>query len=71
MANQWASYAVYIAILVFYLVFAYFMYPETKHHTIEEISVIFDRRKRDIEDLSDLAIQKVEKRMSARVEHYE
>jgi hypothetical protein len=62
---------VYIAILVFYLVFAYFMYPETKHHTIEEISVIFDRRKRDIEELSDLAIQKVEKMTSARVEHHE
>lgn len=22
--------------------FAYYMYPETKHHTIEEVSTIFD-----------------------------
>jgi hypothetical protein len=36
------SYIVYIAILACYLVFAYFMYPETKNRTIEEVSVIFD-----------------------------
>lgn len=42
-ANRVDSYAVYIAILLFYLVFAYFMYPETKHRTIEEVSVLFDR----------------------------
>lgn len=36
------SYAVYIGILAFYLVFAYFMYPETKGLTIEEVAVLFD-----------------------------
>ncbi|KAL2129612.1 hypothetical protein VTI74DRAFT_7527 [Chaetomium olivicolor] len=70
-ALVWKYYAVYIAILVFYLVFAYLMYPETKHYTIEEISMIFDRRKRDIEELNDLAVQTVEKRSEAKVEHHE
>lgn len=61
----------YIAILLFYLVFAYFMYPETKHHTIEEVSMIFDRRNGDIEELNDLAIQKVEKGTTETFEHRE
>ncbi|RAL08766.1 putative MFS sugar transporter [Aspergillus homomorphus CBS 101889] len=43
-ALAWKYYAVYVVILVFYLVFAYFMYPETKNHTFEEVSAIFDCR---------------------------
>lgn len=42
LSSDGGSYAVYIGILSFYLVFAYFMYPETKGRTIEEVSVIFD-----------------------------
>jgi hypothetical protein len=60
---------VYIAILVFYLVFAYFMYPETKHHTIEEVSMIFDKRDDEIEKLNELALREVEKRAVDAYEH--
>ncbi|UKZ91446.1 uncharacterized protein TrAFT101_006424 [Trichoderma asperellum] len=70
-AITWKYYAVYIAILLFYLVFAYFMYPETKHYTIEEVSMIFDRRNGDIEQLSDLASRKVEKGTIEQFEHRE
>ncbi|KAL5686488.1 hypothetical protein EMGR_002782 [Emarellia grisea] len=56
------TYAVYIAILLFYLVFAYFMYPETRHHTIEEVSMIFDKRNDEIANLNELALREVEKR---------
>jgi hypothetical protein len=63
------SYAVYIAILLFYLVFAYFMYPETRHHTIEEVSMIFDKRGDEIEKLNELALRKVEKRAVDGYEH--
>ena len=41
------SYLVYIGILAVYLVFAYFMYPETKHRTMEEVAVIFDYGRRE------------------------
>lgn len=52
----------YNAILLFYLVFAYFMYPETRHHTIEEVSMIFDKRNDEIANLNELALREVEKR---------
>lgn len=71
MANRRGSYAVYVAILLFYLVFAYFMYPETKHHAIEEVSMIFDKRDDDIEDLGNRAIREVEKSGAMKVEHRE
>ncbi|KAJ4176364.1 hypothetical protein NW755_014453 [Fusarium falciforme] len=70
-AITWKYYAVYVVILLFYLVFAYFMYPETKHHTIEEVSVIFDRQDGDIERLSRLADSKVDKGDAKTVEHRE
>ncbi|KAH9875145.1 hypothetical protein J1614_004635, partial [Plenodomus biglobosus] len=57
----WKYYALYIAILIFYLIFAYFMYPETRHHSIEEVSMIFDGRKGAITELNDAAIQQVQK----------
>ncbi|KAF7133887.1 hypothetical protein CNMCM5793_005353 [Aspergillus hiratsukae] len=68
-ALEWKYYAVYIAILVFYLIFAYFMYPETKHHTIEEVSMIFDKRDDEIEKLNELALREVEKRAVDAYEH--
>lgn len=64
-----ASYAVYIAVLVFYLIFAYFMYPETKNHTIEEVSMIFDKRDGDIQNLNDFAIHEIEKGTVETYEH--
>jgi hypothetical protein len=38
-----SSYIVYLCVVAAYLVITYYMYPETKGHTIEEVSVIFDR----------------------------
>jgi hypothetical protein len=55
------SYAVYIAILIFYLGFAYYMYPETKGHSIEEVSMLFDKKYEDVEALNSVAINQVQK----------
>ena len=60
----------YIAILLFYLVFAYFMYPETRHHTIEEVSMIFDKRDDEIEKLNELALREVGKRAADGYAHH-
>ncbi|KAF4156612.1 hypothetical protein CNMCM6069_006510 [Aspergillus lentulus] len=67
---KWKYYAVYIAILLFYLVFAYFMYPETRHHTIEEVSMIFDKRDDEIEKLNELALREVGKRAADGYAHH-
>lgn len=50
--------------MVFYLVFAYFMYPETKNHTVEEVSVIFDSRDGRSEALNKFALCEIEHRDS-------
>ncbi|KAM0748181.1 general substrate transporter [Meredithblackwellia eburnea MCA 4105] len=42
-ALVWKYYGVYLAIQLFYIVIIYFFFPETKGHTIEEVSMIFDR----------------------------
>lgn len=67
----WKYYAVYIVILVFYLVLAYFMYPETRHHSIEEVSMIFDKQKGAIDELNDVAIQQVQKGTVETYEHHD
>lgn len=59
----------YIAILIFYFVLAYFAYPETKNYTIEEVSMIFDKQKADIQHLGEHAIQEVEKGTTGHFEH--
>ncbi|KFY50103.1 hypothetical protein V495_00347, partial [Pseudogymnoascus sp. VKM F-4514 (FW-929)] len=69
-ALEWKYYAVYIAVLVFYLIFAYFMYPETKNHTIEEVSMIFDKRDGNMK-LNDLAIHEIEKGTVEMYEHWQ
>jgi hypothetical protein len=38
------SYGIYLVIEAFYLVFIWFGFPETRHRTIEEVSVLFDHR---------------------------
>ncbi|KAH7168190.1 hexose transporter protein [Fusarium sp. MPI-SDFR-AT-0072] len=38
----WRYYAVYIGILVFYFIFIFFMFPETKRLSAEEASKVFD-----------------------------
>ncbi|CAG8898346.1 unnamed protein product [Penicillium egyptiacum] len=70
-ALEWKYYAVYIVILSFYLVFAYFMYPETKNHTIEEVSMIFDKTDGDIKRLYDSAIRKAGESDLEMAEHEE
>ncbi|EEU33847.1 uncharacterized protein NECHADRAFT_55951 [Fusarium vanettenii 77-13-4] len=39
---QWRYYAVYIGILIFYFVFIFFMFPETKRLSAEDASKVFD-----------------------------
>ncbi|RSL42468.1 hypothetical protein CEP54_015472 [Fusarium duplospermum] len=70
-AIAWKYYAVYIGILLFYLVFAWFMYPETKNHTIEEVSVIFDMQDGDLERLSNIVSKKMSKGTAETCEHRE
>ncbi|GFZ48477.1 hypothetical protein JCM24511_06225 [Saitozyma sp. JCM 24511] len=41
-AIAWKYYFVYIAVIIFYLVFAYFFLVETRRFTIEEVSRLFD-----------------------------
>ncbi|KAF9873149.1 hypothetical protein CkaCkLH20_09312 [Colletotrichum karsti] len=42
-ALSWRYYIVYVGILVFEVAFTYFMFPETKGYTLEEVSAIFDK----------------------------
>jgi MFS family permease len=46
-AIAWKYYAVYIGILLAYVITIYFKFPETKNLTIEEIAVIFDGESAD------------------------
>ncbi|KAK6213255.1 hexose transporter [Colletotrichum tabaci] len=39
----WRYYIVYVGILAFEVLFTYFLFPETKGYTIEEVSSIFDK----------------------------
>ncbi|KAJ5684195.1 uncharacterized protein N7477_000540 [Penicillium maclennaniae] len=43
-AIQWKYYIVYIGCLTFFLVSVYFLFPETKGRSLEEVSRIFDSR---------------------------
>ncbi|KEZ45040.1 hypothetical protein SAPIO_CDS2448 [Scedosporium apiospermum] len=70
-AITWKYYAVYITILLFYLVFAYFMYPETRNYTIEEVSMLFDGPDVHAERLNELAILQAEKSKTGTFEHRE
>lgn len=47
------------------------MYPETKHHTIEEVSIIFDEKNANVDLLNGLALEKVEKETVQTFEHRE
>jgi hypothetical protein len=38
----WKYYFTYIAFLIAFLVIAYFCYPETRGHTLEQIAFVFD-----------------------------
>jgi hypothetical protein len=45
------------------------MYPETKHHTIEEVSMMFDKRDAEMEKLNELAVRELQKRGFKAYEH--
>jgi hypothetical protein len=40
----WKYYLVYIAILAFEVIFTYFLFPETKGYTVEQVAKIFDEQ---------------------------
>ncbi|GJC88469.1 lactose permease [Colletotrichum liriopes] len=46
----WRYYIIYVAILVFEVFFTYFLFPETKGYTIEDVSSIFDERNTEISE---------------------
>lgn len=43
-ALQWKYYFVYMGCLVLFFLLAYFLFPETKGRSLEEVSRIFDRK---------------------------
>ncbi|KAK6826960.1 hypothetical protein RU639_004469 [Aspergillus parasiticus] len=54
-AIKWKFYFVYLGLLVIFLGIVYFVFPETKGHTLEEIAVIFDGPGAETEVQRDLA----------------
>lgn len=42
-AIGWKYYFVFVAVLAVMLVTVYFVYPETRGHTLEQMAVIFDK----------------------------
>ncbi|KXS98241.1 hypothetical protein AC578_6274 [Pseudocercospora eumusae] len=54
-AIGWKYYIVYIAIIVTYGLTAYFYYPETRGHTLEQIATIFDGDDAGIPDSREVA----------------
>lgn len=71
-----ASYAVYIAILIFYFCFIFFMFPETKRLSAEEASKVFDFSRKgvsldktvNVED-GDVSVQNDKKASHSMVEN--
>ena len=54
-ALAWKFYFIYLALLACFTVIVWFVFPETKGHTLEEIAVIFDGRGVEMETKRDLA----------------
>ncbi|KAJ5174380.1 uncharacterized protein N7482_000257 [Penicillium canariense] len=52
-AMQWKYYLVYVGCLMWFLATVYFLFPETKGRSLEEVSRIFDRKEVRSEDSSD------------------
>jgi MFS family permease len=48
-AIQWRYYCVFIGCLFAFLAAIYFMFPETKGRSLEEVAMIFDKKEEDIE----------------------
>lgn len=70
-AITWKYYGVYLVIEVAYLIFIYFFFPETKHKTIEEVSVIFDQYGKAPTKTSELQQSALEDVYSAEKENFE
>ncbi|EAW22103.1 sugar transporter (hexose transporter [Aspergillus fischeri NRRL 181] len=52
-AIAWKYYLVFIAVLLLFGVTAFFLYPETKGYTLEQVAVIFDGPTRLVEDVEE------------------
>ncbi|KAF4184472.1 hypothetical protein CNMCM8694_000939 [Aspergillus lentulus] len=50
-AIAWKYYLVFIAVLLLFGVTAYFVYPETKGYTLEQVAIIFDGPTRPVGDI--------------------
>jgi hypothetical protein len=50
-AIAWKYYLVFIAVLLLFGVTAYFLYPETKGYTLEQVAIIFDGPTRLVDDI--------------------
>lgn len=70
-AITWKYYGVYLVIEVAYLIFIYFFFPETKHKTIEEVSVIFDQYGKPPEQADELRQTAIENVMKADKSSYD
>jgi hypothetical protein len=50
-AIAWKYYLIFVAVLLLFGVTAYFLYPETKGYTLEQIAVIFEGRTNPLDDI--------------------
>ncbi|GFF31272.1 lactose permease [Aspergillus udagawae] len=50
-AIAWKYYLIFVAVLLLFGATAYFLYPETKGYTLEQIAVIFDGRTNPLDDI--------------------
>jgi hypothetical protein len=50
-AIAWKYYLIFVAVLLLFGVSAYFLYPETKGYTLEQIAVIFDGPTSALDDI--------------------
>jgi len=49
-AIHWRYYCVFIGCLVVFLALIYFLFPETKGRSLEEVAMIFDQKKEEADD---------------------
>ena len=56
----WRYYLVYVAVLVFVIVFMFFQVPETKGLSLEEVSEIFDKDDANVVELSPVVSRRVD-----------
>jgi hypothetical protein len=61
----WKYYIVFVCVLITCLITVYFMYPETRGHSLEEMAIVFDKDDAAIPDSREV-LSKVEETETAK-----